>query len=116
MGRVGPSIAGSGQVIVTDGPETGDRAEPGLFAVSSDRVALNAVAVAVLRIHGADLPIRRTDTFEHEQIKRAVELKLGAGSPGEIELVAEDSESRNAALQIRAVMSGAAGDKEDNER
>jgi uncharacterized protein (DUF362 family) len=98
-------VMDAAQTIVSGGPEGGDLAAPGLFAVATDRVALDAVAVAILRIHGAEQPIRRTDIFDHAQILRAVELKLGAGSPDELALLAQDSESRNAALQIQAVMS-----------
>ena len=87
-------------------------AVPGIVAVSRDRVAIDAVAVSILRIHDAGDPIRRTEIFEHEQLKRAAELKLGAASAEQVTLLAADAASRHATLQIRAVLSGVARSEE----
>ncbi len=94
------------QVFISGGPERGDLAAPGMLAVSTDRVAIDAVAVSILRIHGAGAAIRRTDIFEHDQIRRAAELKLGAASAEQITLLTADSASRRAALPIRALLTG----------
>ncbi len=99
-------ILDAAQVFINGGPERGDVASPGIVAVSRDRVAIDAVAVSILRIHDAGAPIRRTEIFEHEQLRRAAELKLGAASAEEVTLLAADAASRHAALQIRAVLSG----------
>jgi hypothetical protein len=42
--------------------------------------------------------------FEQEQIRRAVELGLGIGKPDQIELVAEDAESRAYADALRKIL------------
>jgi uncharacterized protein (DUF362 family) len=97
--------------FMSGGPESGELGVPGILAVSSDRVAIDAVAVSVLRGYGAGDPIRRTNVFEHEQLKRAAELKIGAGSAEQVRLLAADALSRNAALQIRAVLSGISEEK-----
>jgi uncharacterized protein (DUF362 family) len=104
-------VMDAAQVFVNGGPERGDPAYPEAFAVSRDRVAIDAIGVALLRIHGAGAPFRTTDVFEHDQLKRAVELKLGAGSAQEIEFLGADSAGRNLAMQVRAVLSGLGEEK-----
>jgi uncharacterized protein (DUF362 family) len=75
--------------FITGGPDSGTLAEPGLLLASSDRIAMDAVAVAVLHRAGADL-LQSSAIFEHEQIARAVQLGLGATSSDEIELLGND--------------------------
>jgi hypothetical protein len=43
--------------------------------------------------------------FEQEQIARAVELGLGASSPGQIDLVTGDEKSRDFGQQIMKILS-----------
>lgn len=77
------------QCFIDGGPTSGTVADAGLLVASTDRVALDAVGVAILKAKGCNTaPIRRK-IFEQEQITRAVELKLGVSSPDEIELVGE---------------------------
>ena len=45
---------------------------------STDRIALDAVGVATLRIYGTTGEVENGSIFEQEQIARAVELGLGA--------------------------------------
>jgi uncharacterized protein (DUF362 family) len=104
-------VMDAAQVFVDGGPERGDSAYPEAFAVSSDRVAIDAVGVALLRIHGARAPFHSTDVFDHDQLKRAVELRLGAGSAQQIEFLGGDAESRSLATQVRTVLSGLGEEK-----
>ncbi len=69
------------------GPDTGTLIEPGIMMASRDRVALDAVGVAVLRIYGTTGEVSKGWVFEQEQIARAVELGLGASAPDDIEVV-----------------------------
>jgi uncharacterized protein (DUF362 family) len=71
----------------TGGPETGTLIEPGILMASSDRVALDAAGVAVLRIYGTTREVSEGSIFQQEQIARASELGLGAGGAEEIEIV-----------------------------
>jgi uncharacterized protein (DUF362 family) len=103
-------VMDAAQVFVSGGPERGESAYPEAFAVSRDRVAIDAVGVALLRIHGA-AAFRTTDVYEHEQLKRAAELKLGAGSAQQIEFLGSDPDGRNLAVQVRAVLSGIGEEK-----
>ncbi|HME45849.1 MAG TPA: DUF362 domain-containing protein [Syntrophorhabdales bacterium] len=75
--------------FVDGGPASGKRAKGNMFLASSDRVAVDACGVAMLKLLGSNQAIMRRPIFEQEQIARAVELGLGASSPASIELVAE---------------------------
>jgi len=68
------------QVFVSEGPERGELAAPGVIAASRDRIALDAVGIALLRLYNAVFPGKLKDVFEQEQIKRAVELGLVCGA------------------------------------
>jgi uncharacterized protein (DUF362 family) len=81
-------------VFVDGGPATGKRANGNLFLASTDRVAIDAVGVAVLKLLGSNPQIMESKIFEQEQIARAVELGLGASSPSEIQVIPADDQSR----------------------
>ncbi len=81
--------------FVDGGPATGKRAKGNVFLASSDRVAIDAVGVAVLKLLGSNDDIMKKKIFKQEQIARAVELGLGASSPSEIELMPADQKSRD---------------------
>jgi uncharacterized protein (DUF362 family) len=81
------------EAFVDGGPMTGKRAKGNVFLASDDRIAIDAVGVAVLKTLGSNNHIMRTKIFEQKQIARAVELGLGAATPTEIEVVAADNES-----------------------
>ncbi|MGB5748815.1 MAG: DUF362 domain-containing protein [Desulfobacterales bacterium] len=80
--------------FVDGGPATGERARGNVFLASTDRVAIDAVGVAVLKSLGSNDQIMNTKIFDQEQIARAVELGLGAASPSEIEVVPADEQSQ----------------------
>ncbi len=78
------------RAFVGGGPEKGEFADPGIILASVDRVAVDAVGVAVLRASGATGQVTKGKVFEQEQIARASELGVGVGSPEEVELVPLD--------------------------
>jgi len=80
--------------FVDGGPATGKRAQGNVFLASTDRVAIDAVGVAILKSLGSNNDIMNTKIFDQEQIARAVELGLGASSPSEINLTAADEQSQ----------------------
>jgi len=88
------------EAFVEGGPEAGRLARPGVVLAGSDRVAIDAVGVALLRMHGVTGPVASGPIFAQEQIRRAVELGLGVPSPGAIELVTDSTEGE---AVIRAV-------------
>lgn len=92
------------EAFYTGGPMTGKRWRADLTFASTDRVAMDAVGVAALKMHGSTGKIDGRPVFKHDQIARAAELGLGAASPGEIEIVPVDDETRKIAESIRAVL------------
>jgi uncharacterized protein (DUF362 family) len=84
-------IVMDGVAAFTDGgPSRGQLAQPNVVIAGTDRVAVDAVGLAVLKELGANEAIMGTPIFQQEQMARAVEVRLGIQSPDEIELVSDD--------------------------
>jgi uncharacterized protein (DUF362 family) len=74
----------------TGGPmPPGDEAPTNLILLSKDRVALDAVGLAVLRVWGTEFQIESRPVWDQVQLAEAVRRGIGVGGPEEIELVAE---------------------------
>ncbi len=86
------------------GPGQGTLKQGNVMLVSDDRVAIDAVGVAVLKELGANAAIMDHRIFEQEQIARAVELQLGVASPAAIELVTGDAESAAYVGRLRGIL------------
>ena len=80
--------------FVDEGPMTGKLAKGEVFLASTDRMAIDAVGVAILKFLGSNESIMKPKIFEQEQIARAVELGLGASSPSEIDVIPADEKSQ----------------------
>ena len=83
------------EAFVDGGPATGKKAKGNVFWASTDRVAIDAVGVAILKSLGSNENIMGRKIFEQEQIARAVELGLGATSTSSIEVIPADEKSRD---------------------
>ena len=81
------TIADGMTVMIAGGPTSGTPARADLLLLSGDRVALDAVGVALIRSFGAWPKLMERGVWEQRQIRRAIELKLGVTGPDEIELV-----------------------------
>ena len=92
------------EAFVDGGPMTGKQATAGVFLAGTDRVAVDAVGVAVLRSLGSNETIMGRKVFEQDQIRRAVELGLGVSSPEAIEIVTADPDGRAFAEKIKALL------------
>ncbi len=92
------------EAFVEGGPARGKKAQANLILAGSDRVAIDAVGVAVLRHLGTTPQVSQGPIFEQEQIARAVELGLGVGTPDQIELITDDPESAAYAKQIQELL------------
>jgi uncharacterized protein (DUF362 family) len=90
--------------FVDGGPMTGKRAKANIFLASTDRVAVDAVGVAILKVLGSNDQIMKPKIFEQEQIARAAQIGLGASSPAEIDLFPADEQSREFRDRIAAVL------------
>ncbi len=82
------------------GPDTGTLISPGIVLASRDRVAMDAVGVAVLRIYSTTDAVSKGGIFEQEQIARAVELGIGASAPEDIEIIALNEEAGDICKKI----------------
>lgn len=82
------------------GPEAGTLIEPGLMLASTDRVALDAAGVSILRIYGTTPVVSTGPVFQQEQIARAAELGLGAKGPDEMEVVPVNKEAGDMCARI----------------
>lgn len=92
------------QCFVSGGPESGELADSGIIAASRDRVALDAVGLAILRYFSSRRSQGRESIFGQEQIKRAAELGLGAQSAKEIHLLADDAASSALAAKLKNLL------------
>ncbi|MBS4021677.1 MAG: DUF362 domain-containing protein [Dethiobacter sp.] len=92
------------EAFVDGGPATGTRKAADVFLAGSDRIAIDAVGLAVLKKLGSNKNIMDTPIFAQEQIARAVELGLGVSSPRDIELVAADEASRAYAQVLQEIL------------
>ena len=92
------------KAFTTGGPEKGKQVSPEVVLASTDRIAIDAVGVALLRYFGTTGEVGRGPIFEQEQIARAVELGLGVDDPQKIELITEDADSTAYAEQIREIL------------
>jgi uncharacterized protein (DUF362 family) len=92
------------EAFVDGGPATGRRAKANVFLGSTDRVAIDAVGVALLKRLGSNEKIMRPKIFEQEQIARAADLGIGAASPLDIDLVPVDGESRASCQQVTEIL------------
>ena len=93
------------KAFITGGPDQGKVVEPNLLLASHDRVAIDAVGVAILKLYGVKGKVGESDVFEQDQLKRAAELELGVKSAAEIKLTALDGESQKEVDRISQVLS-----------
>jgi len=92
------------EAFVDGGPMVGKRAKAGVFLASTDRVATDAVGVAILKSLGSNPGIMKPKIFEQEQIARAAELGLGVDSPSQIEIMAGDETGREYGNRITQIL------------
>ncbi len=92
------------EVFVDKGPSSGPKKRPGVILAGTDRVAMDAVGLAVLKELGSNPAIMGRGIFEQEQIARAVELGLGAPRPEAIEIVAADGEGKLYAEKLTEIL------------
>ena len=88
--------------FVDGGPMEGTRKDANVFVAGTDKVAIDAVGVALLRMLGTTPEVSNGPIFEQEQIARAVELSIGVSSFDEIEFLTDSPESEKLVEQIAA--------------
>jgi uncharacterized protein (DUF362 family) len=92
------------EAFISAGPDRGTRAWGDVVLAGTDRVAIDAVGLAVLRHLGYSGVASRGGIFEQAQIARAVELGLGVDIPEKIQLVTDDPDSEAYAGQVQEIL------------
>jgi uncharacterized protein (DUF362 family) len=90
--------------FIDGGPTRGTQKAGNVFVAGTDRVAVDAVGVAILKDLGANDAIMGTPIFQQEQIARAVEVGLGVGGPEEIELISDNDEGKAYAASLKGIL------------
>ena len=90
--------------FVDGGPAEGKRAKADAFLASTDRVAIDAVGVAILKHLGSNPGIMTPRIFEQEQIARAAEIGIGAATASGIALIESDTGSKEYRDAIAAIL------------
>ena len=90
--------------FVAGGPDRGTRVEARVMLAGTDRVAIDAVGVAILRLLGTTPEVSRESIFRQEQIARAAELGLGVSSAEQIQIVTGDVESEAVATRVKDIL------------
>ena len=94
-----------GVAAFTDGgPSRGELKAGNVMIAGDDRIAVDAVGLAMLKVLVANQAIMGRRIFEQEQMARAVDLGLGVTGPNAIEIVTGDPESRLLADELRSIL------------
>ncbi len=92
------------EAFVDGGPDRGTKVEARVMLAGTDRVAIDAVGVAILRLLGTTREVCKGPIFEQEQIARAAELGLGISSTKQIQIVTGDGHSGAFASQVGNIL------------
>ena len=92
------------EAFVEGGPHIGKRVNANVMLGGTDRVAIDAVGVAILRNLGTTKEVSQGKIFEQDQLKRAAELGLGVASAKDIKIITGDKESEEYAKVIRGIL------------
>ena len=100
------------QLIVMDGveaftdggPSSGTLKRGDVMVAGTDRVAVDAVGLAILKELGSNDAIMNTPIFAQEQMARAVAVGLGAQGPEEIDLVSDSDEGTAYTEKLKGIL------------
>ncbi len=88
--------------FVDGGPMEGTRKDSNVFVAGTDKIAIDAVGVALLRMQGTTTEVSQGPIFKQEQIARAVELGIGIATFEEIEFLTDSPEGDALVERIKA--------------
>jgi uncharacterized protein (DUF362 family) len=89
------------EAFIKGGPASGHKVPANVILAATDRVALDVVALGILRSLGTSAEGTQGSVWQLEQIRRSVELGLGAIHPEQIEIVTADGASQKMADKLR---------------
>lgn len=90
--------------FVNGGPDRGQLIKPNLIIASDDRIAIDAVGIAILRLYGSTPEVMKGRIFNLEQIFRAAQLGVGIESASNINLIPLDDTTRKISNKIENVL------------
>jgi uncharacterized protein (DUF362 family) len=90
--------------FISRGPAEGELVAPEVVLAGTDRVAIDAAGVALLRHHGCKTKVAEGPIFQQDQLARAVELGLGIEGPEKIEFLTDDPDSAAYAASIKDIL------------
>ena len=93
------------EAFVDGGPMTGTKKKADVILAGTDRIAIDAVGLSILKELGSNKVIMGTKIFEQEQIARAVELGLGVKRPEDIEIVTDNEAGGKYAAKLKDILS-----------
>ena len=94
------------EAFTSGGPEAGTRVDAQVVLAGVDRIAVDAVGVAILRQLGTTANVRRGPIFNQKQIARAVELGLGVQQPEAVTILTDDAPGRAYADSLLPILEG----------
>ena len=92
------------EAFTNGGPDRGNLVRPEVILAGRDRIALDVVGVAILRLFGTTPEVSAGRVFEQAQIARAVELELGARGPQDVRILTGDDASAAFSAEIRPLI------------
>ena len=92
------------QAFTKGGPAKGTLVSPNVLLVGKDRVAIDAIGVAILRKYGTTKAVSKDAIFDHPQIARAAELGVGIQSPEQVKMITHDERSTKLAEEIQPLL------------
>jgi uncharacterized protein (DUF362 family) len=90
--------------FISRGPAEGELVAAEVVLAGTDRIAIDAVGVALLRHFGNKTEVAEGPIFQQDQIARAVALGLGIDSPEKIEFITGDPDSAAYAESIKEIL------------
>ncbi|MEE9524725.1 MAG: DUF362 domain-containing protein [Thermodesulfovibrionales bacterium] len=92
------------EAFTSGGPAKGKKAKPDVIIAGTDRIAIDAVGVAILKELGSKKEIMEKRIFEQEQIARAVELGLGVERPDKIDIITDSDAGKVYADKLNEIL------------
>jgi uncharacterized protein (DUF362 family) len=83
------NIVDGTKTMVEGGPWEGETADTNLILAGGDRLACDAVGLGIIKSFGRWKPLESASPWQMRQLRRAVEIGLGARGSDEMELVTE---------------------------
>jgi uncharacterized protein (DUF362 family) len=93
------------EAFVDGGPMKGTKKRADVILAGTDRIAIDAVGLSILKELGSNRNIMDKKIFEQEQMKRAVELGIGIIGPHQMDIVTGDTESNRYAKKLKTILS-----------